>query len=53
MNYTTLQITVETRNKLKEYCQNNGHSMSGLVESLIRQKINLPKIDPSKVMKVH
>ena len=57
MNYTTLQITVETRDKLKEYCQTNGHSMSGLVESLIKQKIkpthSLPKVDPSKVMKVH
>jgi hypothetical protein len=57
MNYTTLQITVETRDKLKKYCKENGNSMSGLVESLIKERIKKsntpPSIDPSKIMKVH
>jgi hypothetical protein len=56
MNYTTLQIRVETRNNLKEYCKKNGYSMSRLVEKLINDKIHthkLPTVDPSKVMKVH
>lgn len=54
MNYTTLQITVETRDKLKEYCKKNGYTMNRLVERLIKEKIHdIPKVDPSKIMKVH
>jgi len=56
MKYTTLQIRIDTRNKLQKYCKENGHSMSGLVESLIKNKINpikeLPKVDPNRIMKV-
>ena len=53
MKYTTLQITRETRNQLQEYCKENGYTMSGLVEKLIRKEINTNKvkIDPSKVLK--
>jgi hypothetical protein len=37
--YTTVQIKKETHAKLHEYCKQNGYSISGLVERLIRREI--------------
>jgi len=41
--YTTIQIKKDTHALLQEYCREHGHTLSGLVESLIKQKINKPK----------
>lgn len=50
-NYTTIQIKKETHAILQEYCKEHGYKLSGLVESLIKQRIgNLPK--PQNVLKV-
>jgi hypothetical protein len=37
--YTTIQIKKETHAKLHEYCEENGYTLSGLVERLIRREI--------------
>jgi len=42
-NYTTIQITKETHELLQEYCKEHGYKLSGLVESLIKQRCQLPK----------
>ena len=41
--YTTIQIKKETHELLQEYCKERGYKLSGLVESLIMQRITLPK----------
>lgn len=48
--YTTLQISKELHGELKEYCKKKGFRISGLVETLIRNKIQPP--DQKKVLKV-
>jgi hypothetical protein len=37
--YTTLQISKELHSELKDYCKKKGFKLSGLVETLIRNKI--------------
>jgi hypothetical protein len=48
--YTTLQIKKETHELLKQYCEEHGHKLSGLVESMIKQRIQQPK--PTNVLRV-
>jgi len=36
--YTTIQIQKETHELLQEYCKEHGYKLSGLVESLIKQR---------------
>jgi len=36
--YTTIQIKKETHELLQEYCKEHGYKLSGLVESLIKQR---------------
>lgn len=48
--YTTIQIKKETHILLQEYCKEHGFKLSGLVENLIKQKVNQPK--PNNVLKV-
>lgn len=40
--YTTIQIKKETHILLQEFCKEHGYKLSGLVESLINQKISAP-----------
>jgi hypothetical protein len=49
--YTTIQIKKETHALLQEYCKERGFKLSGLVESLIKQKVNQPK--PTNVLRVN
>lgn len=49
-NYTAIQIKKETHALLQEYCKERGYTLSGLVESLIKQRINQPK--PMNVLAV-
>ena len=48
--YTTLQIKKDTHELLQEYCKKHGYKLSGLVESLIKQKVGNPK--PENVLRV-
>ena len=48
--YTTIQIKKETHELLQEYCKEHGYKLSGLIETLIKQKISIPK--PTNVLKV-
>lgn len=41
--YTTIQIKKETHELLQQYCKERGYKLSGLVESLIMQRVTLPK----------
>lgn len=50
--YTTIQIKKETHELLQEYCKERGYKLSGLIDSLIMQRIN-PKVEkPTNVLKV-
>ena len=49
--YTTVQIKKETHELLQEYCKEHGYKISGLVETLIKQKVGVPKIQ--NVLKVN
>jgi hypothetical protein len=48
--YTTVQIKKETHELLQEYCKEHGYKLSGLIETLIKQKIQTPK--PTNVLRV-
>jgi predicted DNA-binding protein len=37
---TSIQISTEIRNRLKEYCESEGYKMSALVEKLILKEID-------------
>jgi len=49
--YTTLQINKELHRELKEYCKKRGFKISGLVETIIKNKIT-PSRSNEKVLKV-
>lgn len=49
--YTTLQISKELHTELKDYCKKRGFKISGLVETLIKNKINTP-LPNENVLKV-
>jgi len=36
--YTTIQIKKETHELLQDYCKEHGYKLSGLVETLIKQR---------------
>ena len=40
--YTTIQVKRELYKELHNYCCENGYSKSGLIEQLIKQRINQP-----------
>ena len=48
--YTTIQIKRELYRELHDYCCEYGYTKSGLIERLIKQRINQPK--PSNVLRV-
>jgi len=49
--YTTIQINKETHELLQDYCKEHGYKLSGLVETLIKQRVNTPK--PNNVLRVN
>lgn len=48
--YTTIQIKKETHELLQGYCKEHGYKLSGLVETLIKQRIDKSK--PTNVLRV-
>jgi len=48
--YTTIQIKKELYKQLHEYCSERGYTKSGLIEALIKERINQPK--PQNVLRV-
>ena len=48
--YTTIQIKKETHELLQDYCKEHGYKLSGLVETLIKQRVGTPK--PDNVLRV-
>lgn len=49
--YTTIQIKKELYQELCEYCSERGYTKSGLIETLIKERINQPK--PQNVLRVN
>jgi metal-responsive CopG/Arc/MetJ family transcriptional regulator len=49
--YTTIQIKKELYEELHHYCAERGYTKSGLIESLIKEKIKQPK--PVNVLRVN
>ena len=49
--YTTIQIKKELYQELCEYCSERGYTKSGLIEALIKERINQPK--PQNVLRVN
>ena len=48
--YTTIQIKKELYQELCEYCSERGYTKSGLIETLIKERISQPK--PQNVLRV-
>ena len=49
--YTTIQVNKELHSELKKFCKERGYSLSGLVESLIKERIKISP-NPDKVLSV-
>jgi len=52
VQYTTVQIRKSLHRELKSYCKEHGFKVSGLVETLVRNKIEKKSIENKKVLKV-
>jgi metal-responsive CopG/Arc/MetJ family transcriptional regulator len=53
--YTTIQIKSDLYKELHNFCADNGYTKSGLIETLIKQRIYQPKpqnIKPQNVLRV-
>jgi len=48
--YTTIQIKKELYKELHDYCSERGYTKSGLIETLIKERIRQPK--PQNVLRV-
>ena len=48
--YTTIQVKKELYEELCEYCSEHGYKKSGLIETLIKERINQPK--PKNILRV-
>lgn len=53
VEYTTVQIRKGLHRELKQYCKEKGFKISGLVETLIRNKIEQQTTKNKKVLKVN
>jgi len=52
--YTTIQIKRELYEELHHYCAERGYTKSGLIEFLIKEKLNQPKRPtPQNVLRVN
>ena len=49
--YSTIQIKKETLNLLSDYCLEHGYTKSGLIERLIKEKLN-QRVTNQKCVKV-
>jgi hypothetical protein len=51
--YAMIQIDAEIHQALKEFCKEKGYKINGLVETLIKEKVqSLNKITPKNVLPV-
>ena len=48
--YSMIQINAEVHSELKEFCKQKGYKISGLVESLIKERIEGSKPTPKRVL---
>lgn len=48
--YAMIQIDADVHLMLKEYCKEKGYKLNGLVEALIKEKIQTPKPQPKNVL---
>lgn len=52
--YTTIQIKKDLYEELHHYCAEKGYTKSGLIESLIKEKLHQPtKPNPQNVLRVN
>lgn len=51
--YSMIQIDAEVHQMLKEFCKEKGYKINGLVETLIKEKIeSIKKVSPKNVLPV-
>lgn len=53
--YTTIQIKTDLYKELHNFCADNGYTKSGLIETLIKQRIYQPtskNLKPENVLRV-
>jgi hypothetical protein len=51
--YAMIQIDAEVHQTLKEFCKERGYKISGLIETLIKEKVeSLKKTPPKNVLPV-
>lgn len=48
--YSMIQINADVHSELKEFCKKKGYKISGLVESLIKERIEGSKPTPKRVL---
>lgn len=46
--YAMIQIDADIHQALKEFCKNKGYKMGGLIETLIKEKVESLKRTPPK-----
>lgn len=52
--YAMIQIDVDIHQLLKEFCKDKGYKINGLVETLIKEKVeSIRKIPPKNVLPVN
>jgi hypothetical protein len=50
--YAMIQIDAEVHQMLKEFCKDKGYKINGLVETLIKEKVQASKPAPKNVLPV-
>ena len=48
--YSMIQINADVHSELKEFCKQKGYKIRGLVESLIKERIEGSKPTPKRVL---
>lgn len=51
--YAMIQIDAEIHQLLKEFCKEKGYKINGLVETLIKEKVQAIKPTPKNVLPVN
>ena len=47
-----IQIDAEVHQMLKDYCKEKGYKLNGLVEALIKERVQVSKPQPKNVLPV-
>jgi len=48
--YAMIQIDADVHLMLKEFCKEKGYKLNGLVEALIKERIQTPKLQPKNIL---